>query len=44
MPRNVGALTIQTEMIQFYFRSGLTISEISDGRNGATQKIKRLEP
>ena len=42
MPRVIDAVTIQTEMLQFYFsRPDCTISSISEGQNGAPHKINR---
>ena len=41
MPRTLDAGTIQSEMIEYFFLTGLSIRAISDGRNGAPHKIKR---
>lgn len=42
MPRKIDAITVQREMLEYYFvHGGYTISGIADGRNGAPHKVKR---
>ena len=45
MPRKIDAITVQREMLEYYFvHGGYTISGIADGRNCAPHKVKRRTP